>query len=104
MNFFTKVSARPAETDAESAGQRRLGIAGIRTQVVGVIAPNYPQRARRIWAYRGGCDHHEQSGEPRRDKIHHVVQARGEFAEVEMSFSAVADHGIQRADGFISHG
>ena len=47
MDFFAEVNTWTAQSDAEGACQRRLGIAGIGAQVVGMIAPCDAQGARR---------------------------------------------------------
>ena len=103
MDFFAEVNAWTAQSDAEGACQRRLGIAGIGAQVVSVIAPCDAQGARRSQTKHQRGDDDEQSGKSRRDKIHHVVQARGKLAKVEIPFRAVSDHGVQCTDGFVGH-
>jgi len=103
MDFFAEVNTWTAQSDAEGACQRRLGIAGIGAQVVGMIAPCDAQGARRSQTKHQRGDDDEQSGKSRRDKIHHVVQARGKLAKVEIPFRAVSDHGVQCTDGFVGY-
>ena len=92
MDFFAEVNAWTAQSDAEGARQRRLGIARIGAQVVGVIAPGDAQGASRIQTRRQRGDDDEQSSESRRDKIHRVVQARGELTKIKILFGSVSDH------------
>ena len=103
MDFFAEVNTWTAQSDAEGACQRRLGIAGIGAQVVSVIAPCDAQGARWSQTKHQRGDDDEQSGKSRRDKIHHVVQARGKLAKVEIPFRAVSDHGVQCTDGFVGY-
>ena len=92
MDFFAEINARAAETNAERARQCRLGIARIGAQVIGVVAPCDAQSARWIQTQRQRGDDDEQSGESRRDKIHRVVQARGELTKIKILFGSVSDH------------
>ncbi len=53
---------------------------------------------------RESRDDDKASGQARWEEIRRVVQSRGELAEIEIPFGAVADHGVQGADRFVSHG
>lgn len=104
VDFFAKIDTRTAKTNTEGARQCRLRVSGIWAQVIRVIAPGDAQGAGRIETERRGRDDDKASGQARRNKVRYVVQARGKFAKVKISLGAVADHGIQSADGLVGHG
>ena len=77
------VVARAGEAEAEAAGDRGLGPAGVGRAVVARVAP---QRApaggrRRAGAAKRGREEQER-GEAGREPVDEVVEARGEAAEV----------------------
>ncbi len=70
--------------------------------MIGMIAPHGLKGARWIQTRRQGSDNDKESGQTRGNIVNHIVQARSELAKVKIPFSAVADHGVQRVDRFVS--
>ncbi len=71
--------------------------------MLAVIAPYRVQGSGCIETRRGRRGDHEESGQPRGDKIDRIVQARGKFTEVEIALRPIADHRIKGADRFVGH-
>src|SRR5918993_2548702 len=68
-----------------------------------MIAPYRMKGSCCIETRRRRRDDHEESGQPRGDKIDRVVQSRSELAEVKIAFVAVTDHRVQGINGFVGH-
>ena len=68
-----------------------------------MVAPQNSKGEDGVEPHQKSSDHHKKSREPRRYEICHVIQARGELAKVEVTFGAIADHGVQCVDGFVGY-
>src|SRR5262245_9297429 len=104
VDFFAQINTRSAEPNTEGTRQRRLRITGIRAQVIRMIAPDDTQGASCIKTKHPSRNDHKTSGQASWNKIRQIVKARGEFAEVKVSFGVVANHRVESADGLVGHG
>ena len=95
------VAARPAEREAERAGERGLRPAGVRRFVLWRVAPGRDGSRAGVAAGKRRGRHDQQRGKPRRNEVQEIVEAGGRPAEGLVARRAVADHGIGGVDELV---
>jgi len=68
-----------------------------------MVAPQNSKGEDGVEPHQKSSDHHKKGCKPRRYEICHVIQPRRELAKIQVTFGAIADHGIQCVDGFVGH-
>lgn len=68
-----------------------------------MVAPQNSKGEASVEPHQKCCDDHKQCGQACGYEIGHVIQPRGELAKVEITIRAIADHGVERVNSFVSH-
>ncbi|CCY64372.1 unknown [Prevotella sp. CAG:1124] len=86
------------ETAIKHAGERRFGIAAVRTGMPAAIEGHELNKLR-----TAGYKRHEQRRKACGDVVGHVVESRGKRSEASVTLCAVANHRVERVNHLICH-
>ena len=92
------VIVQAAELHMQRSGHARFTETAVGARVLDGVAPDGLGGARRVQPEQPGGKDNQESGDPGRDKVKHIVRASGNHPEIPVSFVSVAEHRIHGVD------